>query len=284
MIDKGLAMMLLRVVQSEPVIDKFHASATLRAFADETGIGVVQGKSIFFSANHKQRIKTWLAADNIDPDTSPDAWQKLGRIEALAIGPDEKWAGKAVRAHLISIKALKGQPLRVDGQPVYLPPLANLEWGCQQALETLRHDAVVVVENWETFERIDDLQVDMSPVSCNPLVLWRGGSSNASVGAATRFIEAYRRPVWSAPDYDPEGLAIASRLPHLAGVLAPQDDVLRRLLGESKMHDRYSAQLLSAKATLDQATNPDVKRLWAIVRTSANALPQERLCLKHEPY
>ncbi|HEM7879383.1 TPA: DUF2399 domain-containing protein, partial [Burkholderia contaminans] len=206
------------------------------------------------------------------------AWQKLGRAEALAIGPDEKWAGKAVRAHLISVKALKGLPLLVDDQPVYLPPLANLEWGGQRALESLRHDAVVVVENWETFEHIADFQVDMSHTSSNPLILWRGGTSGASVGAATRFIEAYRRPVWSAPDYDPEGLAIASRLPHLVGVLAPRDDVLRKLLDESKLHSRYSAQLPGAKATLDQATNADVKRLWAIVRSSANALPQERLC------
>ncbi|MBZ5796088.1 hypothetical protein K8353_38840 [Burkholderia contaminans] len=280
MIEKGLALVLLRVVQSEETIEKFGASAKLRAFMVETGIGLVQGRSVFFSASHKQRIRAWLAAENIDPNTSPDAWRTLGRAEALAIGPDEKWAGKAVRAHLISIKALNGLPLLVDDQAVYLPPLANLEWSCQRALESLRHDAVVVVENWETFERIDDFQVNMNHVSSNPLILWRGGASGTSVGAAMRFLESYRRPVWSAPDYDPEGLAIASRLPHLAGVLAPQDDVLQKLLDKSRLHQRFSAQLPGAKATLDQATNPDVKHLWAIVSASANALPQERLCLK----
>ncbi|HEM7878655.1 TPA: hypothetical protein U2L31_005073, partial [Burkholderia contaminans] len=70
MIEKGLALILLRVVQSDPTANRFNASATLRAFVNETGIGVVQGRSIFFSVNHKQRIEAWLAADNIDPGTS----------------------------------------------------------------------------------------------------------------------------------------------------------------------------------------------------------------------
>ncbi|MGO4414400.1 hypothetical protein AB4Z27_15705 [Cupriavidus sp. KB_39] len=280
MIDKGLALSLLRVVQSSAERVEFGASATLRKFVTDSGIGLVQGEKVFFNEGHKERIRAWLNADNIDPDTPVDAWSRLGRAEALDIGPNEKWAGEAVRAQRIAIKALKGRPLLVDSQRIYLPPLANMEWSCTDALQYLRHDAVIVVENWEAFERIDDLKVDLSHVSTNPLILWRGGGAGSSVGTAMRFVEAYGRPVWSAPDYDPEGLAIASRLPHLVGVLAPQDNVLRRLLAESKLHSRYSQQLPGALASLEQATHPDVKRLWALVRASANALPQERLCPK----
>lgn len=277
---KALAISLLRVVQSPAERVEFHASDTLRKFVAESGIGVAQGRKIFFNEGHKERIRSWLSADNIDPNTPADAWLGIGRSDALEIGPDEKWAGAAVRADRIAIKALKGRPLLLGCHSTYLPPLANMEWSCSEALEALRHDEVIVVENWEVFERIDDLRVETSRVSKNPLILWRGGGSKSSVGAATRFVEAYGRPVWSAPDYDPEGLAIASRLSHLIGVLAPPDDVLRGLLAESKLQDRYSQQLHGAQATLDQATHPDVIRLWDIVRASRNALPQERLCPK----
>jgi hypothetical protein len=277
---KTLAISLLRVVQSSTGRVEFHASDALKKFVAESDIGVVQGRKIVFNESHKERIRAWLSADKIDPNTPVDAWSRLGRADALEIGPDEKWAGIAVRAKRIAIKALKGRPLLVCGQSIYLPPLANVEWGCQEAVESLRHDAVIVVENWEVFERIDDLQVGTNHVSENPLILWRGGGSKSSVGAATQFIDAYRRPVWSAPDYDPEGLAIASRLPHLEGILAPADDVLRRLLAESKLQGRYSQQLPGAKASLEQATHPDVRRLWGLVRASRNALPQERLCPK----
>jgi hypothetical protein len=196
----------------------------------------------------------------------------------MEIGPDEKWAGEAVRARRIAFKALRGKPILTGDMPIYLPLGANLEWRYADAIRCLRHDAVIVVENWEVFEWIDDLQVEMSHVSTNPLILWRGGASNTSVGAAMRFLEEFRRPVWSAPDYDPEGLAIAARLPHLAGVLAPRHNVLKELLGLSRLHARYSQQLPGALPTLESVTHPDVKRLWALVRASGKALPQERLC------
>lgn len=279
MIEKNLAKILLRVVQSPPEQVEFATSATLLQFVAASGIGAQQGRKILLTEKHKERIRSWLRAENINPETSIDAWGNLGRVESLAIGPNEKWAGEAVRAQRIAFKALRGRPLHAGDVPIYLPPRANMEWSSAEAIEYLRHDAVVIVENWEVFERVDDLQLDMSHVSSNPLILWRGGASNASVGAAMRFIDAFHRPVWSAPDYDPEGLAIAARLPHLAGVLAPPDDVLRKLLSASRMHDRYSQQLPGALATLEQTSHADIKRLWALVRASGSALPQERLCL-----
>lgn len=278
MTDKILAKVLLRIVQSPPEQVEFASSATLLQFVKMSGIGLVKGRKILFSEKHKERIRALLRADNIDPETSLDAWANLGRAESLAIGPDEKWAGEAVRAQRISFKALHGRPVLAGDVPIYLPLGMNLEWRQADAVQCLRHDAVIVVENWEVFEWIDDLQLDMGHVSGNPLILWRGGASNAAVGAAMRFLEAFRRPVWSAPDYDPEGLAIASRLPHLAGVLAPRDDVLKGLLDMSRLHGRYSQQLPGARSTLENAAHPDVKRLWALVRASGNALPQERLC------
>jgi hypothetical protein len=280
MTSKNLAKTLLRIVQSPSDQVEFAKSAALLEFAATTGIGVLKGSRIQFGEKHKDRIRSLLRADNIDPDTPLDAWATLGRAESLAIGPDEKWAGEAVRAHRIAFKALRGKPLLVGDTPIYLPPRSNLEWRCIDAIQSLRHDAVIVIENWEVFERVDDLQLDMTRASTNPLILWRGGTSNASVGAAMRFIEEFERPVWSAPDYDPEGLAIASRLPHLAGVLAPPDDVLRQLLKTSRLYTRYSKQLPGAQPTLDQSSHPDVKRLWTLVRASGKALPQERLCVQ----
>lgn len=280
MIEKALAICLLKVAQSPAQRVEFHASATLRKFVAESGIGIVQGRKIFFSKEHKERVRLWLRTDKIDPDTSVDAWLGIGRAEALRIGPNEKWAGSAVRAERIAIKALNGNPLLLGDQSIFLPPLANVEWNYIEALQSLHHDVVIVVENWEVFERIDDFKINMSHTSKNPLIIWRGGGSQLSVGAAMRFIEAYRRPVWSAPDYDPEGLAIASRLPYLVGVLAPSDDMLRHLLSESKLHERYTQQLLGAQTTLEQATHPDIIRLWEIIRASRNAIPQEQFCHK----
>lgn len=277
MTTKILAQSLLRIVQSPSERMQFHASKTLTTFVVDSGIGTVQGKSAIFNAAHKVRISDWLRADSIDPTTPVDAWAGVSRAAALELGPDEKWAGRAVRANRIMLKALPGRPLMCGNEPIYLPPRANLEFDVLDALESIRHDSVIVVENWEVFERINNLELDLQPAGDNPLILWRGGA-RASIGAAISFLDAFERAVWSAPDYDPEGLAIASRLPHLRGVLAPPDEVLRSLLKKSKLQGRYISQLAGSQAVLEHAQHPDVRRLWSIVKESRNALPQERFC------
>lgn len=278
MTTKMLAQCLLKVAQSPPERMQFRASKTLMAFVVDSGIGTVQGKSVMFNAAHKVRICDWLRADNIDPTTPANAWASVGRAAALELGPDEKWAGLAVRANRIVLKALPGRPIMCGGESIFLPPRANLELDVLDALEYVRHDSVIVVENWEVFERINNLELDLRPAGDNPLILWRGGA-HASIGAATNFLDAFERAVWSAPDYDPAGLAIASRLPYLKGVLAPPDEVLRSLLKESKLQARYFSQLEGSQAVLEQAQHPEVRRLWSIVKESRNALPQERLCI-----
>ncbi|XZG69059.1 DUF7281 domain-containing protein [Chitinibacteraceae bacterium HSL-7] len=276
MISKATAISLLRVIQ-QPGRNEFNSSKVLKQFVEDSGIGVLSGPKIIFSESHKARIRQWLIAEKVDPDASPDSWDKVSRSEALMLGPDEKWSGTGVRCDRIAIKTLQGRPLMVSGTPLLLPPGANLEWSAQQALMSLQHQDVVVVENWETFEVIDTLQVDLSRVSSNPLVLWRGGHGIASAGASVRFLDAYGRPVWSAPDYDPSGLAIASRLPHLAGVLAPNDEVLRSLLRQSRFHDRYTDQLASSIDSIGATTNSDIQRLWQLILEAANVVPQEWL-------
>lgn len=278
MMTKLLAQSLLRVVQSPEDKEAFSASKILSEFARESGIGMVRGSQILFPSGQKERIRAWLRADNIDPSAPLDAWDGIARSAALNLGPDEKWAQSPVRANRIAFKTLHGKALFVDGRPTFLPRRANLEWLVEEAACGLNHDSVIVVENWETFDRVDDLQVDFSRAGSNPLVVWRGGGQRSSTGAAMSFLETFKRPVWSAPDYDPEGLAIASRLPHLAGVLAPSLEVLRTLLQESKLSDRYRQQLPGAIPTLETAAHPDIVALWALVRQSGKALPQERLC------
>ncbi len=278
MMTKLLAQSLLRVVQSTEDREAFGASQVLRDFVQESGIGIVRSEKIFFSTAQKERIRAWLRADNIDPSTPLDAWDSIARSAALNLGPDEKWARNPVRANRIAFKTLHGKALFVDGQPTFLPTQSNLEWLVDSAACRLNHDSVIVVENWETFDRVDDLQLDFSRAGPNPLVVWRGGSLRSSTGAVTSFLVMLPKPGWAAPAYDPVGLAIASRLPYLTGVLFPSLELLRTLLNCSKLSDRYRQQLPGAIPTLEAATHPDIVALWTLVRDSGTALPQEKLC------
>lgn len=197
MIHKTTALSLLRVIHAPAEREEFSASNVLREFIADHGIGAISRNKAIFGATHKERIRALLKAMNIDPNSPPDAWGGRSRAEALALGPDEKWTDRKVRGCRIAIKALPGQALVIDGNPLPLPVGANLEWSVADALRRLAHDAVVVVENWECFEVIERLQIDFSPAGATPLILWRGGVPTATTGAAYEFLRGYRRPVWS---------------------------------------------------------------------------------------
>jgi hypothetical protein len=85
-----------------------------------------------------------------------------------------------------------------------------------------------LVENWECFERIHDVELDFAPAGANPLVIWRGDASATRTDQALALIRALQRPTWAFVDFDPAGLLIAARLPGLAGIIAPAPRHLER--------------------------------------------------------
>jgi hypothetical protein len=132
-----------------------------------------------------------------------------------------------------------------------------------------------LVENWEPFNRIDDVDLDFSPAGDNPLVIWRGDRSDTRVDHALALQRALEVPVWAFVDYDPAGLLIADGLPRLAGIIAPEPERLERDLGHG-LPERYQVQLPMAAAALDASRSEPVRRLWAVIRRYGRALAQER--------
>lgn len=271
--DKTLVKALLRVIQSPD--ERFATSKTLRAFLDDYHIGWTKGAACCFDSPAKARIRELLQAQGIAPDTPPDAWSGLTRAESLALGRNEKWTDGPARRSRLAIKALPGCPLRVGNQSLLLPPRCHLEADALAIAGSVEHGSVLVVENWECFDRIQDIHLDFSPAGANPLVLWRGGSGEVRADASRNFLRTLGRPVWAFVDYDPAGLIIAASLPGLMGIITPETAQLSELLTRRGLEDRYLAQLSQATATLDRSDHPAVRKLWTLLRATGRALPQE---------
>ena len=271
--EKQLVKVLLRVVQSQE--ERFTGSKTLRGFLDDYNIGWIKGATCCFDAPSKARIRELLLAQGIPPETPPDAWDGLTRAESLALGRDEKWAGGPARRDRVAVKTLPGRPLLIGREPILLPPRCHLEADALEIAGTVQHDTVLLVENWECFDRIHAVQLDFSTAGPNPLVLWRGGSGEARADASQNFLKTLNRPVWAFVDYDPAGLVIAATLPGLQSIIAPVASVLAELLEKHGLEDRYCAQLPAAAPSLDRSRHPAVAYLWPLLRQSGRALPQE---------
>jgi hypothetical protein len=215
-----------------------------------------------------------LRAEGIDPSTDPAAWDAITRAEALHLGPDEKFASTPVKRQRVAIKTLPGRPLNLDGRELILPPACHLDVEGPTVAGLLAHDRVLLVENWEPFNRIHAIDLDLSPAGENPLVLWRGDRSDTRTDHALALLRGLDVPVWAFVDYDPAGLLIAAGLPQLAGIIAPEPARLERDLAKG-LPGRYRDQLPMAAAAIDASVNEPVRRLWAAIRRHGRALPQE---------
>jgi hypothetical protein len=282
--NKLIVCALLRVVQSAH--DRFNSSDVLRTFCDEYRIGRVKGTRIFFDSADKAKIVEALRAEHIDPQTPPAAWDGMTRAEALALGPNEKFTATRVKRERVAIKTLPGNPLCCDGREILLPPGSHLDVTGPAIAPLLRHMSILFVENWESFDRIhatDPDRINFRPAGVNPLVLWRGDSSDTRPNHALALLRALNLPVWAFVDFDPAGLQIAASLPGLAGIIAPDSEFLTQDLHRGDA-DRYLGQIPAAQAVLNACPSEPVQRLWAIIRQVGRALPQERYLIAGATY
>ena len=272
-LSKQMVRALLRVVQSAD--ERFSASKALSDFGAAYGIGRGKGAGLLFDAEDKARIAEVLRAEGIDPATDPAAWDQLSRARALDLGPNEKFASAPVKRRRVAIKTLRGKPLLLDGQALNLPPACHLDVDGAAVAKMLAHETVLFVENWEPFNRIDEVNLDFSVAGDNPLVIWRGDRSGTRIDHALALLRALEVPVWAFVDYDPAGLLIADGLPRLAGIIAPEPETLEQDLVHG-LSERFQAQLPMAAAALDSNRKEPVRGLWIVLRRHGRALPQER--------
>ncbi len=147
------------------------------------------------------------------------------------------------------------EPLLLDQQSITLPAGANLDLDWHWLVTHCGHTSVLLVENWEAFDRIHQLTFDLSRAGDNPLVVFRG-SPVYRQDHVMSLLRGLALPVFAFVDYDPSGLVIAHSLPHFAGLIAPPADKLETALAATKNHDRYRSQLPETQAALDAGATP----------------------------
>jgi hypothetical protein len=273
--EKSLIKTLLRIVQSEE--EKFTSSVGLTQFSHTHQIGHQQGKSYVFNAADKQIIKDLLKIEaGIDADlTRPDAWDGLSRTESLALGSNEKLSLASVRLNRVAVKALTGRALCLGEEALKLPDGSHLEVDWQQVSLLNRHDGVMLVENWEAFENIHNLQFEPNIACSNPLVVFRGMPQVYRQDYAIALLETLKLPVYAFVDFDPAGLVIALSTPHFMGLIAPPAEALEAALNVCKNTVRFQNQLPETQDVLDQCMHPDIRRYWLQYKRAGVALPQE---------
>lgn len=272
--EKNLIKRLLQICQSSEA--RFPRSKGLNQFQQDYNIGTVMGTSLHFSPQDKSQIRALLLkTENIDADTTaPTQWDGLSRTDSLAWGSNEKLTHSAVRQQRVAIKHLPPQALLLAGTRLVLPQGSNLDVNWQTIVQQSQHETVLVVENWEAFERIHQARLDFSLAGENPLVVFRG-SPVYQQDYTIALLEALQRPVFAFVDFDPAGLVLAQALPHFQHLIMPTLEMLEACLKSCTNHARYQAQLPQARRVLDNSQHSTIRAIWYLLQQYGVALPQE---------
>lgn len=278
--DKRLVNTLLRIFHSPET--RFASGQAISAFCNEYNLGIRQRKSLIFTDAHKAEIGRILKGElGIDPaTTTADSWKNLGRSESLMLARDEKFAGRSVGHGRLRLKALSKRILRVAGGHWPLPDRADLGLDLHAVLgHEIGHDALLIVENLQTFDDIHAVDPDVvgDLPAHDPLVIYRG---DAQCGARADAVHALIRntdlPVFAFVDFDPAGLVIASGLPRLDKVMAPPLTDLAEIIQKHGIAGRYLEQVAMAAHAM-QRIQEDARLapLWHVIHSAGKALPQE---------
>lgn len=273
------AVQLHRAMQSvlaKPAVGNFRSTVSLRSLA-EHGFATIIGSKIVVSENDRRKIEEYLDALGL-PRDRPILTDK-SRAEALRYTPFEKTAGRRVKAGRICIKAARGNCLDFGSGPLVLPPRAHIDvvWDVVQA-SLARHSSVVVVENFEPFERLHESEIEGLELGENPLVAYRGDGASGSQAALAECIRAVDLPVFAYVDADPAGMSIARSLPNLKGLLLPRWEDFERQLRTPGMArpDLFEKQYRQMQSMMRADIPLGLRRVVDAIWTARSCLVQER--------
>lgn len=274
MLDQSLAEAMQRVLAKDE--ERFPLTKTLLRLVD-SGIGTKRGRSVYFSAHDRGEMREWLLAKGFSLE--PANYSGLARSERLKISPNEKAGGEAIKLNRVSIKALVNQPLRVGGANLFLPSESHLDIDWTTISGQVGHPSVVVVENYENFNRIHETGFSLPPWIGSPLVVYRGDPNESRLDNVLKFLERLARPTLAFVDADPAGLAAACALSNLAGIVLPPREILEGQLKSTATarKDLFLEQYPVYGAKLDAlGVRHPCTEVWKLISSYRAGIVQER--------
>ncbi|MFZ2301125.1 MAG: hypothetical protein WAW10_04530 [Gallionella sp.] len=281
MLDQKLAEAMQRILSKED--ERFTWTETLQRLID-AGIGTKRGKSAYFTVKDKEEMSAWLqakgfAVEQVDLTGMP-------RSERLKATPNEKAGGEPIKQNRISIKSLAGQPLIIGGEFIRLPAESHLDVNWKKIVEQLDYSCIMVVENYDNFNRIYETKFDLPEAFGSPLVIYHGDPHESRLDNVQHFLNHINLPVLAFMDIDPAGIFMANKLPNLVAMIAPAKDVLEIQLSspQTGRRDLFQSQHLNyGNALNDLPNNSPCLSLWQLVEKHRAGIIQERWIGCSEP-
>lgn len=276
MLDQRLVQLMQRLL--EEAAPSTPLRAVSRRLKDDFNIGRVKGQTLHLGERDRELIRELLVAGG-HAVTHVDL-KSLSRSDRLAAGtPYEKAGGGTLKTGRISIKALAGKTLDVAGKSLSLPDRSHVDIEWRRIIGESGHNAIMLVENYEVFDRLHELVIDLPEDCANPVVVYRGDRHESRQDNVKAFLAESSLPVLAFVDIDPKGLHIAGCCPRLRGVVAPKASVIEATLTNptSARTDLYVNQVSGVERFLRSvAPTSPIGRLWTVMQQYRAGVVQQR--------
>lgn len=265
---------LLRIARAPEMVLK--ANMTLLDLCKRFNMAKPMGNWVHLKEEDKRKAKDLLALQMIDADkVDPEDWNGLTRVEALALGANEKLATGPVKRNLVSVKALAGGRLKQGADPsthITLPSASYLiiDW---KMIATWQHNCIMVVENFEAFEQVH--QINIHPGKWDPLVVYRGDPKESGADIVKALLTSADKPVFYLGDMDPAGLQIGLSLPGFSGIVLPSTADLQHALKMCPQKKLFDKQIAGTRRRIEASQNPSIMRAWAAILEAEAGFAQE---------
>lgn len=191
------------VVQRLVSRGKYRArlNKTWQEIHDETGLGIIVGKEVAFTAEERQKLRGYIQHKiGLDPSDSKITVPTT-RHETSKVNTDEKVFNATVFSHLLRVARVNGAPIKTAYGDAVLPVGCFLSITASQ-LE-LTGEVVVVVENGDVMSHLHELHWP-EPLT-GALFIYRGHSKD--VNELKRLLkQTPPKQVLGFYDFDPAGL------------------------------------------------------------------------------
>lgn len=275
MLDQNLAQAMQRILATREL--RYPLTEVRIRLIEAFAIGTKKGKSAYFSASDRAEMRKLLEATGYSLDLQNVAGMR--RDERLTVTPNEKAGSGRVKRDRISVKAMKGCELKVGGTRLRLPADAHLDIDWTSVVGHIDHQCLMVVENYENFNRLHEITFDLPIFYQSPLVVYHGDPTESRLDYVRKFVALTQLPLLAFMDLDPSGLQLATKFERLEGIVAPPYETIDEQLRSpiSGRRDLFQAQVPMCGEQLNNLPpNSPAKGLWTLITRHKAGVVQER--------
>ena len=265
----GISIKYLRKIAQGKTESQIRSSVSIR-YSREHDIGRIATDRIVYGEGDPERAIALLNKAGI-PLEAPEA-APTRSANALHGYLSEKSGSRHPYEGSVLIRALTDRVTWAGDDVAPWPGFAHLVDA--QIANEVKVDIVLLVENLETFRRLDRyrwIPRDQGSI----LAVYRGDRQH-SAEVSTEVL-TWRERVWAFVDYDPAGLVIASSLARkcpVERVISPGFHWLGDALNQHGKLDLFHEQH-AFHAAAGKSDHPDIRSIWKLVYQNRKGLPQE---------